>query len=110
MTAKRWFAPAVGLLAAALLALGDYSCPLLALTGFPCPGCGITRALSALLRLDFSAAARCNPMVFLLPPLAALFLFGIARGWSERRMTRLALGSALGWGVGWILLRSVPIG
>lgn len=33
----------------------------------PCPGCGMTRALKALLALDFKAAFSYHPMVFSLP-------------------------------------------
>ena len=63
-----------GLLAAVclVLALLRPPCPLLALTGLYCPACGVTRMFSALLRLDFAGAWRCNPAVLLLlPPLAA---------------------------------------
>ena len=35
------------------------------LTGLQCPGCGNSRAALALLRLDFSAAFRYNPLCFL---------------------------------------------
>lgn len=36
------------------------------ITGFYCPGCGVTRMLFALLKLDFYQAFRYNPFVFLL--------------------------------------------
>lgn len=49
-------------------------CPILTLTGIPCPGCGMTRAILALLRLDFAAAFSFHPMVFSLP-LFVLFFF-----------------------------------
>lgn len=42
-------------------------CPIRLLTGISCPGCGMTRALFALLRLDFSLAFDMHPLVFLLP-------------------------------------------
>ena len=46
------------LLAAALLlytfVIGR--CPILWLTGVPCPGCGMTRALTHAVRLDFAGA------------------------------------------------------
>jgi hypothetical protein len=45
-------------------------CPLKHLTGFDCPGCGSTRALGALTRLDLRAAVDHNALV----PLAALFV------------------------------------
>lgn len=44
-----------------------HGCPIRLLTGISCPGCGMTRALFALLRLDFSLALEMHPLVFLLP-------------------------------------------
>ena len=41
-------------------------CLYVATTGLLCPGCGSTRMLLALLRLDFGAAFRYNPVVFVL--------------------------------------------
>ncbi len=55
-------------------------CLFRALTGFYCPGCGMTRALHALLHLDIATAFRMNPLV----------------------MTGLALVPGLvAWQVGW---------
>ena len=36
------------------------------ITGFYCPGCGITRMLFSILKLDFYQAFRYNPLVFIL--------------------------------------------
>ena len=53
--------------AAAMAALGGIlwsgviRCPLATLTHHPCPGCGSTRAVRAVLSLDFAAALRFNP-------------------------------------------------
>ena len=44
-----------------------HGCPIRLLTGISCPGCGMTRALGALLRLDFSLAFEMHPLIFLLP-------------------------------------------
>jgi len=38
-------------------------CLFRALTGFYCPGCGMTRALHALVHLDLAQAFRMNPLV-----------------------------------------------
>ena len=43
-----------------LIASGNYICPFLYLFKIPCPGCGMTRACKALLRLDFRAAIHYN--------------------------------------------------
>lgn len=40
--------------------IGD--CPIKKLTGFSCPGCGLTRAHLAALRLDFREAFACHPL------------------------------------------------
>lgn len=44
-------------------------------TGIPCPGCGITRALFALLRLDFASAFNYNPLIFCMPYVFAYIFF-----------------------------------
>ena len=36
------------------------------ITGYYCPGCGITRLLFSLLKLDFYQAFRYNPLIFIL--------------------------------------------
>ena len=65
------------LLAAALLYMGimvklEIYCPIRHVTGIPCPGCGMSRALGCLLRLDFEGSLRSNPA--LLPCMMALFV------------------------------------
>ena len=41
-----------------------------------CPGCGITRMIVAVTKLDFKAAFKCNALVLLLLPfLCAIFLY-----------------------------------
>ncbi len=44
------------------------------LTGLYCPGCGVTRMLNSMLKLDFYQAYRFNPLLFFLS-FFALFLF-----------------------------------
>jgi hypothetical protein len=69
MTSRRWIAAcavAAGLgvnlaMPEVLIALAP-RCPLRTLTGWECPGCGSTRALSALARGDLAAAWRFNPL------------------------------------------------
>jgi hypothetical protein len=69
-------------------------CPIFETTGLLCPGCGGTRALSALLRGHLAEAVRWNGLVVGLVPLALVYGVGMAR-----RMWR---GDA-----GWV---RVPIG
>ena len=53
-----------------------WNCPVQHFTGIPCPGCGLSRAAVALLRLDFDTAFRYHPMVYILPPVILYALFG----------------------------------
>lgn len=48
-------------------------CPMVMLTGFPCPGCGLTRAVFCLFRLDFSGAFRIHPFIYPIVFFIALF-------------------------------------
>lgn len=59
---------------AALFRLG-ITCPIKYLTGLSCPGCGMTRAWLALLRLDLAAAWAYHPLFWLPPAALALWLF-----------------------------------
>ena len=62
------------LLVAAVLIM-DVGCVFRKTTGVPCPGCGMTRAHLAALRLDFKDAFFYHPLWFLPAPLAAAELF-----------------------------------
>lgn len=44
------------------------------ITGFYCPGCGITRCLLTLLKLDFYRAFRYNILVFILLPFLIFYV------------------------------------
>lgn len=44
-------------------------CPFKEITGFYCPGCGITRMLLSILKLDFYGAFRYNPLLFISIPI-----------------------------------------
>lgn len=49
-------------------------CPFKVFLGVTCPGCGMSRAFEALLKLDFLLAFRMHPLVFFLPVAAVVFL------------------------------------
>ncbi len=89
--------------AVALLYVTGIGCPVRYILGVECPGCGITHALADCLRLDFAAAFRHNPMVFLLPP---LFLWFIKDGkvFKNERLNNVFLWLILGiFGIYFIL-------
>lgn len=49
------------------LYLLDIGCIFRLITGIPCPGCGMTRAWLAALRLDFAAAFAYHPLFWVVP-------------------------------------------
>lgn len=78
-------------------------CPLNRITGIPCPGCGMTRAYLSLLRLDFAAAFRFNPMFWSVPILLLLYLFDgrlFRQKWINMSLT---VGILSGFIVCWII-------
>lgn len=81
----------LGALAYASALLFGWNCPIKYLTGVPCPGCGLSRALAALLRLDFRTALRFHPMVFVLPPVVLYALFGKSRFWAPKPRAHAAV-------------------
>jgi hypothetical protein len=77
---------------AVLIAVGA-TCPIKYVTGISCPGCGMSRAMGALLRLDFSAAAYYHPLSFAMPPVAVGMLFTHATR-RHRAFSALLYGTA----------------
>jgi hypothetical protein len=63
------------LLAAPLSDEGPTICPFALSTGMACPGCGMTRAASALVRADLGAAVAFHPLI------PAVALLGVT-GWA----------------------------
>lgn len=75
------------------LAYAGMPCPIRFFTGISCAGCGMTRAWSALLHGDPTAAFRFHPL-FPLPPAAAL-LWLLQRRLPVKLYRGLMLGIAL---------------
>ena len=44
------------------------------ITGFYCPGCGVTRMIFSIIKLDFYQAFRYNPLLFILSILYIIFV------------------------------------
>ena len=44
------------------------------ITGLYCPGCGVTRLVFSLLKLDFYRAFRANPLIFILLIISSIYL------------------------------------
>lgn len=79
-------------------------CPVKSLIGIPCPGCGLSRAAVSLLRFDLTAAFRYHPMVFVLPPVVLLVLFGKKPLLGSKTRERTLLWSVLGiWAAVWLV-------
>lgn len=51
------------------------NCIIQLLIGYPCPGCGMSRAVLALLQFDFISAWHYQPVVFILPILGFVIIF-----------------------------------
>jgi len=73
------------MLALALLLLWSVliGCPIYRIFGVSCPGCGMSRAIFSMLKLDFVSAYRYHPL-FLLFTLATLYV--VFRGAIQNRV------------------------
>lgn len=58
-----------------ILNLLGAGCPIKFLSGFSCPGCGMTRAVTSALLLDFRSAFYFHPLFLVTPIMLYLFLF-----------------------------------
>jgi hypothetical protein len=80
-SSRLWARAALGVPFAAAVAL--WRCPVAALLGVPCPGCGLTRAVLALVAGDIDGAMRLHPLAPVLVVfglwLAARELVAVAR-------------------------------
>ena len=85
---KKWAGIHLLILAAgAAYLLVTPGCPLRLATGVPCPTCGMTRALWAAARFDFSAAFRFHPLFWFVPPLVwyAFHMNQPWMGWAPKK-------------------------
>lgn len=84
-------------------------CPIFLVTHLYCPGCGVTRMCSALLQLDFGAAARYNlGLMLVAPAIAAIFVPQLISYLRTGDSTLKRWQNFLLWGViCWLLLFAV---
>lgn len=85
-------------------------CPFALCTGMACPGCGMTRAVSYLIRGDIHTALVYHPLVPMVSVLAfggwawfAFTLTGTVRPISQRMLNLVLIGSAAALLVVWVL-------
>lgn len=88
-------------------------CPSKLLTGYDCPGCGTTRALHALVHLDFGAALRYNAALFVLGPLLLLYAAAVFTA-PDSALQRFLRRPVLAWSIVafiilWTLLRNIVV-
>jgi len=76
-----------------VLHLLDTTCIFIYLFNIPCPGCGMTRALLFLLKLDFKSAFMHNPTIFFMPYIA-YYIFGNPKA-KWHKYTLIATGVVL---------------
>ncbi|WP_052339580.1 DUF2752 domain-containing protein [Gorillibacterium massiliense] len=81
-------------------------CVFLKVTGLYCPGCGMTRAVLSILRLDFYQAFRYNALLFLLLPL--FLAYGITQKTGRKRLGSGIMAVMLIMTLGYGLLRNFP--
>ena len=90
---KRALLP-VFLLLAVWFAVDFWCCPIKFIFGINCPGCGMTRSMMALLRLDLGASFYWHPM--LLPTGAALIFYA---GFTLAKKEKAAMYVVWAWAV-----------
>ena len=72
-------------------------CIFLYLWKIPCHGCGMTRAILALLRLDFAAAFSWNTLIYAMPYVFCYVFFPIDRKIHRRILTIIGIAALINW-------------
>lgn len=78
------------------------SCPLKTLTGYDCAGCGVQRALHAILQGNWRAAWVLNPLFLLLLPVSLFYLIIII--FRNHRVMRNWYGIFFGRAITFVLI------
>lgn len=85
------------LIAYALLNYFDITCVFLKLFGVPCPGCGMTRAFLAMLKLDFYSAAKHNIVIFFMPYVFMYVYFDFKHRIHKVLLSMVAIVAIINW-------------
>ncbi|MBR6728572.1 MAG: DUF2752 domain-containing protein [Clostridia bacterium] len=84
----------------------QHPCIYIFLTGFPCPGCGMTRACLAALRLDFKTAFS-HHMMFWSIPVLLFYYFLDGRLFKQKMLNKaILIGIAAGFIINWFMALS----
>ena len=67
----------------------SFGCPSRLLFGLSCPGCGMSRAVESLLKLDIASAFQMHPLVFALP--VAVVVYFLRKRIPKRTMLALCV-------------------
>lgn len=81
-------------------------CPFFKVTGHYCPGCGITRAITALLGGDLKLAWHNNALLFFVP--LVFIAYYTLRRYRFTKQAELVLYIAIGFALVYGLLRNLP--
>ena len=68
-------------------------CPTKVFLGVTCPGCGMSRAAEALLRLDFQLAFQMHPLVYMMP--FAVIVYFLRKKIPTKTLEILAFSAAI---------------
>lgn len=85
---------------AAAYALMDHfnvTCVFLEIFKIPCPGCGMTRALLSLLRLDLIGAIKYNFIIFFMPYVFVYIFFDLKHRIHKTLLSIIALLAVINW-------------
>ncbi len=80
-----------------------FPCLFQSIFGLPCPGCGMSRALFALLRLDIVSAFKFHPMFWSVPIFYFYFIFDFNVTGNKYIDKAVIFLIALGFLINWLL-------